>query len=102
MGQLLLALNYMHQNEYYHKDLKPANILVYDKNIPSVCLADLGLCQAINNSEKENDGFGTPGYIPPELFKNRVFTVASDIFSLGVILFNMISRENLFQGQNRK
>lgn len=91
MGQLLLALNFMHSNKIFHKDIKPANILVYDKRDLNVCITDLGLSRPSDEEEIEMDkGKGTPGYIAPELFSTGNYTAESDIFSLGVVFFNIL------------
>jgi serine/threonine protein kinase len=100
MGQLLLALNYMHRNVIIHRDMKPANILVLNKKNLNVCIADLGLSTRAENISSASGG--TPGYIAPELFKGVPYTYASDIFSLGVIFFNMLTCSNLFDGHSSR
>lgn len=84
------ALYFLHHNEYVHRDLKLENILLVDKDKFSCKLIDFGFAEKINR-EKLVSKAGTPGFLPPELFYMRPYTDKGDIFSLGVMLFCMIS-----------
>ncbi|OCH85925.1 Pkinase-domain-containing protein, partial [Obba rivulosa] len=94
--QMLDAVHHCHENGIFHRDLKPENILC-DKDGSHVYLADFGL--ATDKALSNNHGCGTPMYISPECIGKRYgyapyWTRASDIWSLGVILCNMIADSN--------
>jgi serine/threonine protein kinase len=63
-----------------------------------VCIADLGLTHSAK--KKQNSHTGTVGYIAPEIFLEKPFTFAADIFSLGVLFFNLLTNSNLFDGES--
>ena len=81
---------------------KPDNILLTNKEDLQVCLSDLGL--ACNEDDKEQIDFrcGTPGYVAPEVLKGYGFSPKCDIFSLGCLLYNLITDRSLFMGSNQK
>jgi WD40 repeat protein/tRNA A-37 threonylcarbamoyl transferase component Bud32 len=84
------AVVYAHNNGVLHRDLKPANVLLTPEHAP--VLADFGL-SAITNIEKEIDSVivGTPTYISPEQGAGIFGDARSDIYSLGVVLYEMIT-----------
>ena len=92
--QIINAVLYLHHYGVSHRDLKPANILIKSAKEPVVKLADFGI--ATTAKLKTNAKFtGTKRYASPELLANRVglMWTKNDIFSLGVILFNLHTRE---------
>ena len=87
----------MHSNNTIHRDLKPENILLSGENLQiSICDFGFALDLKSNETNESNIICGTPGYIAPEVFKNTTYSEKSDIFAVGCILYNLISRENLF------
>jgi serine/threonine protein kinase len=70
MIQLLLTLDLMSRKRVYHRDLKPDNILILEKEPLKVCIADLGLaCRSTDPLDDLTFKCGTPGYVAPELLK---------------------------------
>jgi len=101
--QVCNALRHAHAKRIIHRDIKPENIMITNDGV--VKLADLGLAKRI---ESANDGltkagsiFGTPYYMAPEQAKNfSDVDQRSDIYSLGVTLFKMISGRVPFEGRS--
>ncbi len=94
LSQTGFALHYAHEREILHRDLKPTNILVDDRNQPH--LIDFGLAKSTREKLRITRGsrlHGTIGYIAPERFSDKggPVGVESDIFSLGVILYEVLT-----------
>ncbi|WP_372367771.1 protein kinase [Candidatus Uabimicrobium sp. HlEnr_7] len=86
------GLEYLHSQGLVHRDIKPANILVTDDD--RVVLVDLGLVKkSRQNSQLTTQGIiiGTPDYLSPEQVREKEVTICSDIYSLGVTWYYMIS-----------
>ncbi len=85
------ALHYAHQQGLIHRDVKPSNILMAQPNVP--LLADFGLVKVQDSQQLTLTGMviGTPSYIAPELAKGEQSDNRVDIYSLGVIIFEMIT-----------
>ena len=90
MDQLGSAIKTLHENKYVHRDLKLENILIFDKNDLILKIVDFGFAEIINPNYLASRS-GTPGYIAPEVFKNIPYTEKGDMFSLGVILYSLVS-----------
>eukprot|EP00347_Sterkiella_histriomuscorum_P023075 403336047 len=104
--QILKALTSIHKKQILHRDLTPVNIL-FDKkqnNLKKynfkVSLADFGLSITLDDLQNEISRCGTPGYMAPESIQNCQFSSNSDIFSVGCLLFRMLTGENIFPGTN--
>jgi CHASE2 domain-containing sensor protein len=85
------GLAYAHQQNVVHRDIKPANIM-YDPDIDSVKITDFGIAR-ITDSSKTKTGMilGTPSYMSPEQLAGKKVDGRSDLFSLGVMLFQLLT-----------
>jgi serine/threonine protein kinase len=103
MRQIASALKCIHQQNIVHRDLKPQNILLTEKSTNSqLKLADFGLAKAY---EKEDELFetncGTPIYMAPEIQMALPYTDKADLWSVGVIMFELLAGVPPFTGQNK-
>ena len=83
------ALHYAHQKGIVHCDLKPGNILI-DKT-GKVYISDFGIARHIDAATMTLVGAGSPAYMAPELVRGQEPTPQSDIYSLGIVLFEMLT-----------
>jgi WD40 repeat protein/serine/threonine protein kinase len=90
------AVKYAHQNLIIHRDLKPSNIMITEDGTPK--LLDFGVAKLLNPALvdiTENFTIGahilTPGYASPEQLKNENITTASDVYSLGILLYELFT-----------
>ncbi len=100
------AVQYAHQNLVVHRDIKPGNILVNKDGLPK--LLDFGVAKLLDTaSDFINDGLTktgmwhlTPDYASPEQIKGEGITTSSDIYSLGVLLYQLISGDSPYKINN--
>ena len=100
LEQVCYALGYAHRNDVIHRDVKPANVIVQSDGV--VKLLDFGIAR-----QEKTDGrltrtghvIGTLQYMAPERLKNAVFDGRSDIFSVGVMMFQLLTGQLPFSGE---
>jgi serine/threonine-protein kinase len=94
------ALDYAHRQNVVHRDIKPANIM-YDPEADSVKVTDFGIAR-ITDSSKTKTGMvlGTPSYMSPEQLAGKKIDGQSDLFSLGVTLYQLACGSLPFQGES--
>jgi formylglycine-generating enzyme required for sulfatase activity/predicted Ser/Thr protein kinase len=98
-SQIGAALDYAHQKGIVHRDIKPANILV-DQN-QKVTLVDFGIARTASSTMTQTGMFmGTPRYMSPEQISGKKVDNRSDIFSLGAILYELLTQCNPFEGES--
>lgn len=97
--QVCSALDHAHRNKIVHRDIKPANIMLLQNGL--VKLTDFGIAKIMSlGMTQAGQILGTPNYMSPEQVKGRQVDGRSDIFSLGVILYELVTGEKPFGGQN--
>ncbi|HMM55639.1 MAG TPA: serine/threonine-protein kinase, partial [Candidatus Desulfobacillus sp.] len=94
------ALAYAHQNQVVHRDIKPANIM-FEPEADAVKVTDFGIAR-ITDASKTKTGMvlGTPSYMSPEQLAGKKIDGRSDLFSLGVMLYQMVSGKLPFEGDS--
>lgn len=97
-----MALDYAYRQGIVHRDIKPANILVNAED--EVKITDFGLALNVNKKSAEDStfimGVGSPAYMSPEQIKNYPLNQKTDLYSLGVVLFHMLTGRLPFRAKN--
>lgn len=91
------ALDYAHQQHVIHRDIKPSNIMLDDNGCAKI--TDFGIAQ-MTEQTSEMGIWGTPSYMAPEQLKDEAIGSFSDIFSLGCVLYEMLTGTLAFGGNN--
>jgi NIMA (never in mitosis gene a)-related kinase len=97
--QICLALKYLHDRKIMHRDLKPQNVFLAKGNI--IKLGDFGISKTLEHTaDLAVSAVGTPVYCSPEICMGRGYNMKSDIWSLGCILYELLSLKRAFFGAN--
>jgi serine/threonine protein kinase len=100
MEQTCSALQFAHDRNIVHRDIKPGNLMLTPDD--TVKVTDFGTAKILQFGTVQQTArvVGTPSYMSPEQIKGKVVDGRSDIFSLGVVLYEMVTGEKPFPGQN--
>ncbi|KAM6967927.1 death-associated protein kinase 2-like [Aplochiton taeniatus] len=101
LKQILHGVGYMHSKHIAHFDLKPENMMLNDKTAPHphIKIIDFGLAHHLTPGEDYKSLCGTPQYIAPEVVNYETLSEASDMWSIGVITYILLSGMSPFQGE---
>jgi eukaryotic-like serine/threonine-protein kinase len=97
--ELLLAMGDIHEKGILHRDLKPQNLMF--RGDGSLAIVDFGIAKQIDAVDRTAHGqiLGTPRYMSPEQVQGRALDLRTDIYSAGVLLFQMLTGQHLFDGE---
>ena len=99
--QILMAIHHVHSNHMLHRDIKSANILLCANGL--VKLGDFGFSKVYSGTVSDNVGktfCGTPYYVAPEIWKRERYSKKADMFSLGVLLYEMLTLRRPFHADD--
>ncbi len=100
MLQLTDGVEHAHESYIIHRDLKPQNIMIQDNG--EIKITDFGIAMALNNTQltQTNSVMGSVHYLPPEQASGKGSTVKSDIYSMGILFYELLTGTLPFRGDN--
>lgn len=102
--QICMALDYLHENNIMHRDLKPGNVLITKRRIVKLC--DFGLSiqheKEVHKPGISNTVLGTPYYMAPEVTQGCYYGPTADVWSLGVLLYYIVTLRKPFEGKDTR
>ncbi|MBN1478135.1 molecular chaperone DnaK [Candidatus Sumerlaeota bacterium] len=102
VGEICLALAYAHRLEIIHRDIKPANIMITQRT-RAVKITDFGIAKCLDATDRSATGtmvMGTPLYMAPEQVEGKPVDARTDLYSLGVLMYELISGKPPFTDGN--
>ncbi|XP_012502435.1 PREDICTED: serine/threonine-protein kinase 17A isoform X2 [Propithecus coquereli] len=103
MRQILEGVHFLHTHDVVHLDLKPQNILLTNESpLGDIKIVDFGLSRIMKNSEELREIMGTPEYVAPEILSYDPISMATDMWSIGVLTYVMLTGISPFLGNNKQ
>nr|XP_033774848.1 serine/threonine-protein kinase 17A-like isoform X1 [Geotrypetes seraphini] len=101
--QILNGVAYLHRNNVVHLDLKPQNILLTNSDpLGDIRIVDFGLSRCVDSVKEVREILGTPEYVAPEILNYEPISTATDMWSIGVLTYVMLTGESPFLGDNKQ
>ncbi|XP_062388993.1 serine/threonine kinase 17a like [Sardina pilchardus] len=101
--QILAGVAFLHRNNVVHLDLKPQNILLTSAQpLGDIRIVDFGLSRRMDSLTEVREILGTPEYVAPEILNYEPISTATDMWSIGVLTYVMLTKESPFQGENKQ
>ena len=100
MLQLTEGMSHAHDAYIIHRDIKPQNVLILDNGL--VKITDFGIAMALNSSQltQTNSVMGSVHYLPPEQASGKGSTIKSDVYSIGILMYELLTGKLPFKGEN--
>jgi len=98
-AQVFLGIHYLHEHHLLHRDLKPQNLFLTESK-KLIKIGDLGLAKMLTGDAEEFSECGTPYYTAPEMINNQPYALPSDIWSLGICLYECLATHLPFKGES--
>ncbi|XP_004676703.1 PREDICTED: serine/threonine-protein kinase 17A isoform X1 [Condylura cristata] len=103
LRQILEGVCFLHMHGVVHLDLKPQNILLTsDSPLGDIKIVDFGLSRIMKNNEELREIMGTPEYVAPEILSYDPISLATDMWSIGVLTYVMLTGISPFLGNNKQ
>ena len=97
--QIVEAIKYIMDNNIVHRDLKPHNILI-NKQSKIIKICDFGFAKEFKDTLMCDTVCGSPLYMAPELLQNQKYNIKSDIWSIGIIMYEIVMKDHPFKSNN--
>lgn len=99
LAHLTLAIHYLHENRILHRDIKPQNIFLTKEG--TIKLGDFGIAKKLDFAiDYTKTTLGTPYYLSPEIVLGKQYGFPSDMWMLGVVLYELMTLEKPFEGES--
>ncbi|XP_030625690.1 serine/threonine-protein kinase 17A [Chanos chanos] len=103
LRQILEGVAFLHRNNVVHLDLKPQNILLTsDSPLGDIKIVDFGLSRLVSNNQEIREIMGTPEYVAPEILNYEPISTATDMWSIGVLAYVMLTGISPFLGDDKQ
>jgi len=97
--EIIAGLRYLHKRGILHRDIKPQNILIHNKTVK---ISDFGFAKAFEKNDLITTFCGSPLYMAPEIITSHEYNSLSDIWSLGVVLYELLTKQHPYNCDTKK